>query len=431
MSGIKDYSTTPANNNATPPNGFPEGMAPASLNDGMRQVMADIRSWYENPEWIDFGNVPTQTGANTFTLATDLTARYTVGTRIRMIGTTPFTLYGTISASSYSSPNTTVTVTMDSGSLNSTLNAVAINQALKTSQYFLDSLFTLMDNSDTTKKLAFQLSGITTATTRTVTMPDKSGTMAMTSDIVASPPIRGYLDGYIMSTAGSSATMTIAAGQATDTTATSYITRTTSINKTTSSWVVGDAQGGLDTGTIANNTWYHFYAILRPDTSVVDVCFSTSASAPTTGGAIPAAYTLYRRIGSGKTNGSAQWVKFVQYGDLFLWDAAVLDITNAATGSSPVTGTLPSVPLGIETKANLQFYITDNGVILQVSPVSVSAQSPSSSAAPLGTGGSNAAPTLGNCDVMVSTTQTFRYQTNSNTTVRISVSGWTDTRGKQ
>lgn len=40
----------------------------------------------------------------------------------------------------------------------------------------------IVDSTDTTKVLAFSLSGITTGTTRTVTMPDKSGTMAMTSD---------------------------------------------------------------------------------------------------------------------------------------------------------------------------------------------------------------------------------------------------------
>jgi hypothetical protein len=40
-----------------------------------------------------------------------------------------------------------------------------------------------VDSSDVTKKVAFDLSGITTGTTRNVTMPDKSGTLAMTSDI--------------------------------------------------------------------------------------------------------------------------------------------------------------------------------------------------------------------------------------------------------
>lgn len=42
-----------------------------------------------------------------------------------------------------------------------------------------DSLFTLVDDGDTTKKAQFQLSGITTGTTRTYTMPDISDTVVV------------------------------------------------------------------------------------------------------------------------------------------------------------------------------------------------------------------------------------------------------------
>lgn len=124
---IKNYSTTASSNNSAPPNGFPEGMAPASLNDGMRQVMADIRAWYEDPAWIDFGFTPTYVSGTSFTVSGDKTAAFVVGRRIRAIGTTPFTIYGTIATSSFSSPNTTVTVTWDSGSMDATLSAVALN----------------------------------------------------------------------------------------------------------------------------------------------------------------------------------------------------------------------------------------------------------------------------------------------------------------
>jgi len=44
-----------------------------------------------------------------------------------------------------------------------------------------DTLFTLQDDGDTTKQLKFQLSGITTSTTRTVTVPDASGTLVLTA----------------------------------------------------------------------------------------------------------------------------------------------------------------------------------------------------------------------------------------------------------
>lgn len=42
-----------------------------------------------------------------------------------------------------------------------------------------DTLFTLQDNSDTTKQAVFELSGISTSTTRTYTVPNSSGTIAL------------------------------------------------------------------------------------------------------------------------------------------------------------------------------------------------------------------------------------------------------------
>jgi hypothetical protein len=46
-----------------------------------------------------------------------------------------------------------------------------------TSASFQDSTFSLYDNGDSTKKIAFELSGLTTGNTRTLTVPDKSTTL--------------------------------------------------------------------------------------------------------------------------------------------------------------------------------------------------------------------------------------------------------------
>ena len=48
---------------------------------------------------------------------------------------------------------------------------------------FNDANFLLYDNDDSSKNLAFQLSGITTGTTRTLTVPDASGTLALTAQL--------------------------------------------------------------------------------------------------------------------------------------------------------------------------------------------------------------------------------------------------------
>jgi hypothetical protein len=126
--GIKTYSTTPASNTAL----FPENMAPSAVNDGMRQVEADIRSWFEDAEWADWGDTPSRASASSFKIATDVTSRYTVNRRIKMYDAS--TLYGTIATSSYGAPDTTIGVTMDSGSLTASLSSVALGILSPTNQ---------------------------------------------------------------------------------------------------------------------------------------------------------------------------------------------------------------------------------------------------------------------------------------------------------
>ncbi|GIK95807.1 MAG: hypothetical protein BroJett029_00160 [Alphaproteobacteria bacterium] len=121
MAGLRTYSTTAAANTAL----FPEGMAPSAVNDGMRQVQADIRGWYQDAEWIDLGHAPVYAGTTTFTLSGDQTAVYHAGRRLRAIGAAPFTIYGTVTGASYAS-ETTVTVAWDAGGLDNTLTRVAV-----------------------------------------------------------------------------------------------------------------------------------------------------------------------------------------------------------------------------------------------------------------------------------------------------------------
>lgn len=54
---------------------------------------------------------------------------------------------------------------------------------------FSDSAFRVQDNGDATKQLAFQVSGISTGTTRTLTAPNASGTVALTADLSAYQPL--------------------------------------------------------------------------------------------------------------------------------------------------------------------------------------------------------------------------------------------------
>ena len=74
---------------------------------------------------------------------------------------------------------TTWSVTLTKDLRGSTPQA-ASGGASGVSSEFVDNTFRVHDESDVTKELAFECSGITTATTRTVTIPDQSGTMALT-----------------------------------------------------------------------------------------------------------------------------------------------------------------------------------------------------------------------------------------------------------
>lgn len=255
---------------------------------------------------------------------------------------------------------------------------------------------------------------------------------------IASLP-RSYLAGYGLSTAGSSTTMTIAAGQATDSTNAQNITRASSIAKTTASWSVGTAAGGLDTGSIAPSTWYHFFAILRTDTGVTDVLFSTSATSPT----MPANYVYFRRIASWKTDGSSNWTSMTQDGDYFRLAASVLDINSTNPGTSAVSATLASVPSGINVHALMNFMTTQGGAVSQtvyVSDLSATDEAPiqynANPAVPGATmtqfGVSGTGPMM-QIMIRTNTSQAIRYRlflSDASTKVGIITLGWFDRRGR-
>lgn len=106
---LKDWSTTAASNNATPPNGWPEGMAPSAVNNSARQGMASVREWYEDAEWILHGHTIASTTTTEVVISGDVTAIYVANRAVRIDQNNA--KVGHIVSSSYSAPNTTVTLT--------------------------------------------------------------------------------------------------------------------------------------------------------------------------------------------------------------------------------------------------------------------------------------------------------------------------------
>ncbi|WP_080426446.1 tail fiber domain-containing protein [Burkholderia ubonensis] len=119
------WSITAANNaTADPSINWQEGQAPSTVNDSARAMMAAIATWYQAPEWLNLGDTPTYVSGTQFTVPTNRTSAYTVGRRVRAF-VTAGTIYGTITASAYTSL-TTITVAWDAGALDSGVSEVDV-----------------------------------------------------------------------------------------------------------------------------------------------------------------------------------------------------------------------------------------------------------------------------------------------------------------
>lgn len=239
--------------------------------------------------------------------------------------------------------------------------------------------------------------------------------------------IINFLSGLTLSTAGGTGTMGIAAGSANDSTNARLMQLLSAYTKTTASWAVGTGNGGLDTGAITGR-WYHWYLIMNPSTGVVDVIFSASASAPT----LPSGYTLYRRIGSAKTDGSNFWIAFTQSGDTFILSTMVND-ANAAVTTAASLVTLSSVPLGVKVDAQYRASYTITGAsaaILLTSPDETDQAPNTGGPASLLNANNATQGSAGEFTTRVNTSQQIRVRTTSNTTLNIFTKGWIDRRGK-
>lgn len=240
---------------------------------------------------------------------------------------------------------------------------------------------------------------------------------------------RGHIIGLTLSTAGSSTTFSVAAGEAVDKLGTDLMVLKSAISKTTSAWAVGSGNGGLDTGSIANSTWYHVHLIKRQNTGVVDVLFSLSATAPT----LPGFYLLSRRIGSIKTTSGGNWTKFVQDGDNFIWDVPVTDVNATNPGTSAVLYPL-SVPPGVSVLANIHtrtaMSSTSSCATLVTSPMIADSSPGVTNAQHWGTSGFSPSTSL---RVRTDTSQQIRVRLSASAADVTSVvvtEGWDDSRGK-
>nr|BAR31586.1 hypothetical protein [uncultured Mediterranean phage uvMED] len=161
MAGIKDYSTTQASNTSLNGINTAEGMLPSDLNNAIRALMKNTREWYNDAQWVIYGDgdaafTSAYVSASSFTInGVDVTAFYHAGRRVKITGSSTGVVYGTISSSSFST-NTTVNVTLDSGTLQNETLTIYLAILTKTGNSIPTDVISagnLTNNSITTSKI--------------------------------------------------------------------------------------------------------------------------------------------------------------------------------------------------------------------------------------------------------------------------------------
>ena len=234
---------------------------------------------------------------------------------------------------------------------------------------------------------------------------------------------RSYLAGLALANNGSDATndLDVAVGECrSDDDAEDLALGTALTKRLDAAWVVGNNEGGLDTGAIANTT-YHVFLIKRPDTGVVDALFSASLS-PT----MPTNYTKKRRLGS-ITRVSGAIRPFKQHGDTFLWVTPTLDVNTTSSGTTRTARQL-TCPTGLALWALVQGSATDAHVFLSPDITDAAA---SETVAPLTTWRAQGATfAMGKAQVLTNTSAQIFTRSVSDNVLRIVTEGWIDRRGR-
>lgn len=207
-----------------------------------------------------------------------------------------------------------------------------------------------------------------------------------------------------------------------------------SITKSISNtWVEGSGAsiGGLDTGTVAINTWYNCFVIYNSTTGDYDAIF-TAANSPS----LPAGYGEYGRVGSIRTDGSGNIRQFITARNKVIWKTPILD-EDFTVGTSRID--LPnqlssSVPPKVTCNILMNAFI-DNatlGTVVSINSSAITDQAPSLSADGLGnilvtdSSGGISPVTIHGVNFGQLGVSLKARSSNASTTLRLSVLGYED-----
>ncbi len=204
------------------------------------------------------------------------------------------------------------------------------------------------------------------------------------------------------------------------------ITTASMIKQLDATFSEGTNQGGLDTGSKANSTWYYCFAVSKAD-DTADFLFSTSATSPN----MPSDFVNKRRIGCIKTDSSGNIVQFVQRGDCFYWKNPISDISVTNLGTTPIAYNL-SIPPIDPINILFTYFCNSSGVVWYIyfySPfqntqtANVNGQAYNSQAAAInGQQG-------GQVEMLTNNGTIYAVSSVANATLRVSTMGYTDKRG--
>lgn len=280
-------------------------------------------------QWVSSGLTPTYVSASQFTLVGDQTTAFHVGRRVRAVGTV--TTYGVITASAYSAPNTTVTVSLDSGSLDPELSAVLLG--------ILTSIDSAIPHT------------VASATGLTVTL---AGEPAAALQAVPLRDLHGYISGLIVSNNGTDAEhdIDISAGVAVNAGTTMAARLGSGITKRLdATFAEGTGNGGMADGeSLPTSGTVHVFVVSKDSDGTIDVMADTSA----TGANADAGWTVQRRIASLRTDSSANLIAGTATetgGGAYMWEHAtpIPEWATSLNSGARSLKTLTGVPVGIKT----------------------------------------------------------------------------------
>lgn len=170
----------------------------------------------------------------------------------------------------------------------------------------------------------------------------------------------------------------ISAGQAADDTGAAIITLSDSITKRLdAAWSAGTDNGGIDTGSKANDTLYAIWLIAESD-GVGDVILSEDFDTP----AMPTGYTLKRYLGACFTDGSGNIAACEWYGPHCTIAVPVEDLNTNALGTSRQLITLTAPPNSF-AEFNALIFKTAAAPGANICPTSQTDAAPTPSGTPL------------------------------------------------